>query len=88
VIKRLQRKGRAQGFDAGFDRRVRQQAAKHLPEQRSTNRVARQNLRQENGKGPSAPAALATIAAEDPLAAKATTSHDGRIIAVEKTVPV
>jgi hypothetical protein len=50
--------------------------------------VARQNLRQENGKGPPAPAALTTIAAEDPLAAKALTSHNGRVVAVEKTVPV
>jgi hypothetical protein len=88
MIKSLQAKGQAQRLRGGFNRRLRQQSAEQLPEQRGAHRMARQDLGEENREGASTPTALTAIGAKDTLASAEAALGGGGIVALEKAVPV
>jgi hypothetical protein len=89
VIDRLQRERQAQLLNGGFDAGVGQKLNQKPAHRRGAGGMARQNLRQEDRKGFSAPPAPAAIRTEDPLTSRAAAAIIfGGIVAVEEAVPV
>ena len=88
VINRFEGKRQAQSLGGGFDTGLGQQLNQELGQPHGANGVARQNVRQEDGKSASASAALPAIGAKNPLPPGEAAIGLGRIIAEEQTVPV
>ena len=88
-IDRFQGKGQPQFFRRRLERKRRPAAwTSQLPHQRSRQRVARQNVRQHEGKCPPATAALSAIGTKHPLAPDRLASRRRGIVATKVTVPV
>ena len=88
VIHRLQGKRQGKGVRGSTDAGLGKQRRQQRPQPRGRKRVPWQHRRQEQGKRASAPAALAAVGAEDPLAADRLAGRVGRIVAVEQAVPI
>ena len=88
VVHRLQGKGQSCFFSRCLARKSRQFLDQPLPYQGCGQCVTRQRVRQENGKGLPATAALSAIGTEHPLSAHAFFGAIKRVVAVKKTVPV
>jgi hypothetical protein len=88
AIQRFQREGQPQCFGRGLDRKTRQQFDQPRPDQRSRHRVPGQHVRQEQGKGAAATAALPAIGAKHPLAPERVSVSGVGIIAQRTAVPV
>jgi len=87
-IERFQGEGQAHAFRRCFERGVGQQAGQPPPQQASGNRMARQNLRQENGECAPATAAPPTVGAEHALPAQQLTRSNKGILALKPAVTV
>lgn len=88
TINRFQGKRQPRFFSRRLDRSVGQQPAEQLPQPHRSERVTRQNIGQENAKGAPAAPTLAAVGTKNALATGRLTVGFGRIVAVEKTVPV
>lgn len=88
AINRFHRKGHPQFFHRCLEGKSGQQIDQPWPHQRSGQSVSRQNVRQEQGKGASAPTALSTIGAIHPLAPERFSVRGVGIIAQRPAVPV
>jgi hypothetical protein len=88
VIPRLQRKRQVEAVRRGPDAGLREQRRQQRPRRRGRKRVPGQHRRQKPRQRASAPAALAAVGAEDPLAADRLAVGRRRIVAVKQAVPV
>jgi len=88
LVRRLQRKGQSGLFCRRFGRESRQPLYQPLPQQVRGQRVTRQHVRQENGKGLPATAAPSTIGTKHPLSAHMFFGAIKRVVAVENAVSV
>lgn len=84
----FQGEGQPQFFHGGFEGKPGQQFHQPRPHQRSGQRVPWENVRQQEGKGLAAAAALPAMGAKYPLAANHLAAALSWIIAVKKTVPI
>jgi len=84
----FQSKRQPQLFGGGFEGKSRQHLHQPAPHQRSRQRVARQNLSQNEGKGPPATTTLPTIGTIHPLATDRLPAGLDRIVAQRTAVPV
>jgi hypothetical protein len=87
-INRFQGKRQPQFFNGGFDRQPGQQLHQPPPHQRRPQRVARQYIGQDKGKGPATTAAPPAIGAKHPLASDGPPAGLRRIVAAKDAVPV
>ena len=88
AIHRFQHKRHAQLFGGGFHREPGQPFHQPRPHVRGGERVPRQHLRQHQGEGAPATAALAPIGTKHPLATSALAAGPVGIIAAKDAVPV
>lgn len=88
VIDRLQCKGQPEFFGGGFDGKSGQQFHQPGPQARGGERVPWQHVRQHQGEGAPATAALAPIGTEDPLAPDGAPVGFIGIVAAQDAVPV
>jgi len=88
VIPRLQRPRQAQDVDRRPDTGLSEQRRQQRPQPGRGEGVARQHGAQKYGERASAPAALAAIRTEDPLATEGLAGGARGIVAVEPTVPI
>jgi hypothetical protein len=84
----LQCERRSQRLHRSLERKARQQFYQPPPYHRSRDRVARQNLRQTNGKSAPTTTALSAVGAENPLAPDTLAVGLPRIVASQQAVPV
>lgn len=88
AIHRFQREGQPEFFRGGLDGKPGQQFHQPGPHPRGGERVPWQHVRQQQGKGAPATAALAAIGTKYPLAADRVAGGLVGIVAVEEAVPV
>ena len=88
VIEGLQPKGQRQHLGRRLNGTALQPTLQQGPQSGGPHRVARQHVRQENAKTPSAAAAPAPAGAPDPLPALGLAVGGAQVVAVELAVPV
>ncbi len=88
MVTSLQGQKRTDRLRGAFDRSLSQKLAEQLPEERGSDRVARENVSHKEGESASAAAALAAIGTKDTLPPGEMTAAGGRIVAVKEAVPV
>ncbi len=88
MIAGLQRQGRTHRLRGALHGNIGQQPAEQLPEQRGSDRMARENSGQEDGESSTTTLALAAIGTKDPLPPRQSTVGSGGIVAIKEAVPV